>query len=86
MIFASVGLEHDINTNSDTYLATSPYITGLAPIDLSASAMTTRTTATLGFYHDIEKDQRVGISGMYRQEPYQGIPTTSVMVTYVTGM
>ena len=48
--------------------------------------MKTRPTATLGAYYDVEKNQRVGITGIYRQEPFQAVSTTTVMATYMIGM
>lgn len=40
----------------------------------------------LGGYYDIEKNQRIGITGIYRQEPFQAVITTTVMATYTVGL
>ena len=40
----------------------------------------------LGAYYDVMKNQRLGITGIYRQEPYQGVSTTTVMATYTVGL
>jgi len=82
--FASAGVETDTNTNNGAYSATG--ITGLTPINFNANPVRTRPTATVGAYYDVEKNQRVGITGIYRQEPYQAVQTTSVMATYTVGL
>jgi hypothetical protein len=81
--FVSAGVETDTNTNNGTYSATG--ITGLTPINFNANPVRTRPTATVGAYYDVEKNQRVGVTGIYRQEPYQAVQTTSVMATYTVG-
>ena len=82
--FASVGVETDTNTNNGTYSATG--VAGLTPINFNANPVKTRPTATLGAYYDVEKNQRLGITGIYRQEPYQAVQTTTVMATYTVGL
>ena len=39
----------------------------------------------LGASYDVEKNQRIGITGIYRQEAYQAVQTTTVMATYTVG-
>jgi hypothetical protein len=82
--FASAGVETDTNTSNGTYSATG--ITGLTPINFNPNPVKTRPTATLGAYYDIVKNQRIGITGIYRQESYQAISTTTVMATYTIGL
>lgn len=82
--FASVGVETDTNTSNGTYSATG--VDGLTPINFNINPVKTRPTATLGAYYDIEKNQRLGITGIYRQEPYQAVQTTTVMATYTVGL
>lgn len=82
--FASVGVETDTNTNNGTYSATG--VAGLTPINFNANPVKTRPTATVGAYYDVEKNQRLGITGIYRQEPYQAVQTTTVMATYTVGL
>ena len=84
MVFASAGVETDTNTSNGTYSATG--VTGLTPINFNANPVKTRPTATLGAYYDVEKNQRVGVTGIYRQEPYQAVSTTTVMATYTVGL
>jgi hypothetical protein len=83
-LFASAGVETDTNTSNGTYSATG--ITGLTPVNFNPNPVKTRPTATLGAYYDIVKNQRIGITGIYRQESYQAISTTTVMATYTIGL
>lgn len=84
MLFASAGVESDMNTSNGTYSATG--VTGLTPINFNPNPVKTRATATLGAYYDIEKNHRVGITGIYRQEPFQSVSTSTVLATYTVGM
>jgi hypothetical protein len=83
-VYASAGVETDTNTSNGTYSATG--VTGLTPINFNANPVKTRPTATIGAYYDVEKNQRLGITGIYRQEPFQAVSTTTVMATYTIGM
>jgi hypothetical protein len=84
--FTSVGVETDTNTSNGTYTATNASIGALNPVNFNANPVRTRPTAMLGAYYDIEKNQRVGITGIYRQEAYQAVSTTTVMATYTIGL
>jgi dephospho-CoA kinase len=86
MTFASAGVETDTNTNNGTYSATNSSIGTLTPVNFNANPVKTRPTATVGAYYDIEKNQRLGITGMYRQEAYQAVSTTTVLATYTIGL
>jgi hypothetical protein len=86
MTFASAGIETDTNTANGTYSATNTSIGTLTPINFNPNPVKTRPTATVGAYYDIEKNQRVGITGIYRQEAYQAVSTTTVMATYTIGL
>jgi hypothetical protein len=55
-------------------------------VNFNPNPVKTRPTATLGAYYDIVKNQRIGITGIYRQESYQAISTTTVMATYTIGL
>ena len=77
-------METDTNTSNGTYSATG--ITGLTPVNFNPNPVRTRPTAMVGAYYDIEKNQRLGITGIYRQEPYQAVQTTTVMATYTVGL
>jgi hypothetical protein len=84
--FASAGVETDTNTGNGSYAGTSTSISGLTPLNFNANPVKTRPTATLGAYYDIAKNQRLGITGIYRQESYQAVSTTTVMATYTVGL
>jgi hypothetical protein len=86
MTFASAGVETDTNTANGTYSATNTSIGALTPVNFNANPVKTRPTATVGAYYDIEKNQRIGITGIYRQEAYQAVSTTTVMATYTVGL
>jgi hypothetical protein len=86
MTFASAGVETDTNTANGTYAATNSSIGTLTPVNFNANPVKTRPTATVGAYYDIEKNQRLGITGIYRQEAYQAVSTTTVMATYTIGL
>jgi hypothetical protein len=83
-LFASAGVETDMNTNNDFYSATG--VDGLVPINFNPNPVKTRPTATVGGYYDIVKNQRIGITGIYRQEAYQAVSTTAVLATYTIGL
>jgi hypothetical protein len=84
-LFASAGVESDTNTANGSVNATSSTITGLTPVNFNANPVKTRPTATVGATYDVEKNQRVGVTGIYRQESYQAVSTTTVMATYTVG-
>ena len=84
--FASAGVETDTNTSNGTYSATNASIGALTPVNFNANPVRTRPTATLGAYYDIAKNQRLGVTGIYRQEAYQAVSTTTVMAMYTVGL
>jgi Autotransporter beta-domain len=83
-LFASAGVETDTNTSNGSYSATG--VTGLTPVNFNPNPVTTRPTATLGGFYDITKSQRFGVTGIYRQEPFQAMSTTTVLATYTIGL
>jgi len=83
-LFASAGVETDTNTANGTYSATG--VSGLTPVNFNANPVKTRPTAMLGATYDVAKNQRLGVTGIYRQEAYQAVSTTSVMATYTIGL
>lgn len=83
-LFASAGVESDANTQNGSINATG--ISGLTSVNFNPNPVKTRPTAMLGVSYDIEKNQRLGITGIYRQEAYQAVGTTTVMATYTVGL
>ena len=84
--FASVGVESDTNTSNGSYSATNASIGTLTPVNFNPNPVRTRPTATLGAYYDVAKNQRLGVTGIYRQEAYQAVSSTTVMATYTIGL
>lgn len=83
-LFASAGVETDTNTANGSYSATG--VTGLTPVNFNSNPVKTRPTAMLGASYDVAKNQRLGVTGIYRQEAYQAVSTTTVMATYTIGL
>jgi hypothetical protein len=85
-LFASAGIESDTNTSNGSYYGSNASIPGISSVNFNPNPVKTRPTATLGAYYDIVKNQRLGITGIYRQEPFQSISSTTVMATYTVGL
>ena len=83
-LFASAGVETDTNTANGAVSATG--VAGLSPVNFNANPVKTRPTAMVGATYDVAKNQRLGVTGIYRQEPYQAVSTTTVMATYTVGL
>lgn len=79
-LFASAGVETDTNTRNGSYSATG--VSSLTSVNFNPNPVKTRPTATAGGYHDIMKNQRIGVTGIYRQEAYRAVSTAAVLVTY----
>ena len=84
-LFASAGVETDTNTSNGSYNATNASIGAIAPVNFNPNPVKTRPTAMLGASYDVEKNQRLGVTGIYRQESYQATASTTVMATYTVG-
>jgi hypothetical protein len=84
IFFASAGVETDTHARSGTYSVTG--ISGLAPINFNSNPVRTRPYATLGAYYDLEKNQRFGVTAIYRQEQYQAVSTKTLKLTYSVGL
>lgn len=82
--FASVGVETDTNTANGSYSATG--VIDLTSVNFNPNPVKTRPTAMVGATYDIERNHRLGLTGIYRQEPYQAVSTTTVMATYTVGL
>lgn len=86
MLFASAGVESDTNTANGSYYGANSNISGLTPVNFNANPVTTRPTASLGASYLVEKNHQIGLSGIYRQEAYQAVSSTSVFLTYTVGL
>lgn len=83
-LFGSVGLEQNIKHRGGQYSATG--IDGLAAINFNANVQRTRSTASAGLSYDIDKKQRVTLSGIYRDEAFHPTASTSVFAIYTVGL
>ena len=83
-VYASAGVETDTNTANGSYSATG--VIDLTSINFNPNPVKTRPTAIVGATYDIERNQRLGLTGIYRQEPYQAVSSTTVMATYTVGL
>ena len=84
MLFASAGLETDANTANNTHSATD--VTSLTPVNFNPNPVRAHPTANLCTYYDIDKNHLLGMMGLYRQEAYQAVLTTTLMGTYTVGL
>ena len=82
-LFTSAGVESDTNTQNGSINATG--VSGLTPVNFNPNPVKTRPTAMVGAAYDVEKNQRLGVTGIYRQEAYQATASTTMMATYTVG-
>ena len=83
-LFASANLESDTNVTNGVISATG--VNGLTPINLNSNPAKTRRSAIAGAYYDVAENQRIGLLGIYRQEPSQSESSTTAIATYHIGM
>jgi hypothetical protein len=83
MLVASAGAEKDINTNVGNLVSTG---NGDYNIAMNNNYRTLRPTASIGAYYDLSARERLGLTGIYRQESYQAITSTTVLATYTVGL
>jgi hypothetical protein len=83
-LFASANLESDTNVTNGVISATG--VSGLTPINLNSNPVKTRRSAIAGAYYDVAENQRIGLLGIYRQEPSQSESSTTAVATYHIGM
>ncbi len=83
-LFGSVGIEQNVNNKSGQYSATG--VDDLTAVNFNSNIQKTRATASAGISYDIDKTQRVSLSGIYREEAFNPTATTSVFATYTVGL
>jgi hypothetical protein len=83
-VYASAGVETDTNTANGSYSATG--VIDLTSVNFNPNPVKTRPTAMVGATYDFERNHRLGLTGIYRQEPYQAVSSTTVMATYTVGL
>ncbi|OWF66728.1 hypothetical protein B6A14_01760 [Polynucleobacter hirudinilacicola] len=82
-VFASAGLEKDLNTNISNLVTSG---NGYFNIAMNGNYQNTRATASLGANYFLSPKERLSLVGIYRQEAYQAISSTTVMATYTVGL
>ena len=82
-LLASAGVEKDTNSNVGNLVTTG---NGYFNIAMNNNYRSTRPTASLGAFHDLSVNERIGLSAIYRQEAYQAITSTTVLATYTVGL
>lgn len=83
---ASIGLESDIHNWGGNYRASSSVIAGISSENFYSGIVRNRPIGSIGFYYDIEKNQRLGIQTIYRKEAYGAISSTSTILNYTVGI
>jgi hypothetical protein len=80
----SGGVEADTQTSVGSYTVTN--YAGLNPVTLNPSPSNVRPTATLAAYYAVGKNARIGLTGMYRQDSFTGMSSTTGLITYTIGL
>ncbi len=82
-LLMSAGVEKDTNANIGNLITTG---NGDFNVAMNNNYRSVRPTASLGAFHDLSANERIGISAIYRQEAYQALTSTTVMATYTVGL
>ena len=80
---ASGGVEANLY-DSDVYYVASG-VSGLTPIQLSTSSSRRRANASLGAYLVLSPSSRLALTGIYREEAWDGLRTARMLATYTAG-
>ena len=83
---ANIGLESDIHHWGGDYSASSSVIAGIGSENFYSGIVRNRPIGSIGFYYDIEKNQRLGIQTIYRKEAYSAISSISTILNYTVGI
>ncbi|WP_114689416.1 hypothetical protein [Polynucleobacter necessarius] len=83
MLVASAGAEKDINANVGNLMATG---NGDYNIAMNDNYRTLRPTASLGAFDDLSARERLGLIGIYRQEAYRAMTSSTILATYTIGL
>jgi len=81
---ASGGIEVDTQTSVGSYTVTN--YTGLYPVTLNPTPNNVRPTATLTGIYAVDKNARIGLTGMYRQDSFTGMSSTTGLITFTVGL
>ena len=80
----SGGVEADTQTSVGSYTVTN--YAGLNPVTLNPTPNNVRPTATLAAFYAVDKNARIGFTGMYRQDSFTGMSSTTGLITYTIGL
>ena len=83
VVYVRGDLESDVTASEGNYSATG--VTGLRDIYFNANPVKTRTSGTIGAYYYLQNTERLNLTALYRQEPFQGKPTASIRMSYDKG-
>jgi hypothetical protein len=82
-LIVSAGAEKDVNASVGNLITSG---NGEFNIAMNNNYRTVRPTASLGIFYDLSSRERLGLNGIYRQEAYQAVTSTTVMATYTVGL
>lgn len=83
-ITGSAGVEVDTQTSVGSYSVSNYF--GLSSVPLNSTPNNVRPTAALGVYYLVDKNARLGLTGMYRQDSFTGMSSATGLVTYTIGL
>ncbi len=81
-VFASAGIEKDLNTNISNLVTSG---NGFFNIAMNGNYQSVRSTASLGVNYLLSPQERLSLVGIYRQEAYQAMSSATVLATYTMG-
>lgn len=82
----SVGVQQNLNYSMGNYAGTST-IPGMTTFSTQMPSNTnTMATASGGLYYSIRKNEQIGLTALWQQQPFINTNTTSVMATYTIGL
>lgn len=82
-LVASAGGEKDINANVGNLITTG---NGDYNIAMNYNYRSLRPAASLGAFYDLSARERLGLVGIYRQEAYQAMTSSTILATYTVGL
>ncbi|QWE21036.1 autotransporter domain-containing protein [Polynucleobacter sp. AP-Kolm-20A-A1] len=83
MLVGSAGAEKDVNANVGNLITSG---NGDFNIAMNNNYRSLRPTASLAAFYDLSAKERLGLTGIYRQESYQAVTSTTVLATYTVGL
>ena len=81
----SAGVQQNLNYSMGNYAGTSN-IPGMSSFSAQMPSNTnTMATASAGLYYDVRKNEQIGLTTQWQQQPFIKTNTTSVIATYTIG-